>query len=133
MPPHDTSPPPASTSPRARLQHLAEVLGRHRFRFTSELQLQDAIARAFASERVVALREQALTLQDRPDFLVGDLAVEVKVGGSLSDALRQLHRYAQHEDVAGLLLVTSRLQHTDVPETMTGKPVRAVHVGGAFV
>ena len=94
-------------------------------------------------EGVVAT-EMRLGARDRLDAWVQvgpvrneGIAVEVKIQGSASSVLRQLYRYAQHDDVRGVLLVTAeaRMQAAVVPGlTMAGKPVRAVHVrrGDAF-
>jgi hypothetical protein len=45
---------------------------------------------------------------------------------------RQLHRYAGHEAVKALVLVTSRRRLGNLPATLRGKPVEVVVVPGAF-
>ena len=67
-------------------------------------------------------------LHARLDFFLDGLAIEVKIDGSLSALTRQVHRYAQHSAVTGIIVVTSlpRLKH--LPDAINGKPVRFVVV-----
>jgi hypothetical protein len=74
-------------------------------------------------------REVSLTPKDRPDFMVGGVAIELKVDGSAPEVTRQLMRYVQHPDVTGVVLVTTRQRHMCMPATMQGKPVRCLFVG----
>lgn len=71
-------------------------------------------------------REVAISPEDRIDFILQerfDLGIEVKVDGSLSALLRQLQRYAQHDAIDGLLVVSTRAHHRDLPATLSDKPV----------
>lgn len=111
-----------------RLPDLIAVLSNVRCRFTNERELQDGIERALTAGKLAFTREASLSAKDRVDFLVGDIAVEIKVDGTLANVTRQLHRYAEHETVAAVVLVTSRMQHKAMPEEMVGKPVRVVHL-----
>jgi hypothetical protein len=115
-----------------RMERLAAVLRDAPLRFGSEHLLQDSIESAFMAAVLDSKREVVLTPKDRIDFMVGDIGVEVKIGGTLNDVLRQLHRYAASEKVAGLLLVTSRLVLARLPPDFDGKPVRSVYVGSPF-
>jgi hypothetical protein len=54
--------------------------------------------------------------------MVGRIGIEVKTQGGLSPLLHQLHRYAQHEEIDELILVTSRIQLARLPEIINGKP-----------
>lgn len=101
------------------------LLSTRRFRFTCETDLQNAIAETLPT----AKREHRLSERDRADFLVDGVAVEVKVDGSLGAVTRQLFRYARHETVKAIVLVTSRAKHLRMPRSMVGKPVRTVFVG----
>jgi len=78
-----------------------------------------------------AQREVRVGSADRIDFLLpGGLGVEVKINGSLSGLTRQVHRYAQREEISALIVVTTRHRLAQLPDTMHGKPVRVVKVGG---
>lgn len=65
--------------------------------------------------------------KDRIDFLVGNVGLEIKVGFSYADVIRQLHRYAAHEEIKVLILLTTRLQHT-MPEEISGKKLCTVNI-----
>lgn len=114
------------------MERLAAILRDAPLRFGSETLLQDSIEVAFVASMQNAKREVVLSPKDRIDFMVDDVGIEVKIGGTLNDVLRQLHRYAASERVAGLLLVTSRLTLARLPEILDGKPVRSVYVGSPF-
>lgn len=118
---------------------IAAAVQRCAFRFNTEADLQASLAVVFAAAGIQLAREHRLNATERPDFyhLADGIAVEVKIQGSASSVLRQLYRYAQHDDVRAVLLVTAeaRMQAAVVPGlTMAGKPVRAVHIrrGDAF-
>lgn len=115
------------------LHDLADTLLRYRLAQSTERSLQDAIEEVLRREEIAYQREHRLSASDRPDFLVeGGLCVEVKVKGSASDARRQVERYAEHEVVKAILLVTTKAHH-DLPTEIGGKPVLVVQVGGAFL
>lgn len=101
---------------------LAAVLQRYRFNWTNEEDLQIALAQALRVDDWPVLAEYDLGIHGRVDFFLDGLAIEVKTQGSRAAVLRQLHRYAEHDDVTELLLVTTSLK-LDVPPTLNGKPV----------
>ena len=108
-------------------QALQEQLGAFRFRFQDERELQDGLAAVFVRLGLPYQREAHLPGKAGIiDFLVGEgeqlVGLEVKVGGSLSSVTAQVHRYAQVERIAGLLLVTARARHAAMPDTLNGKP-----------
>lgn len=96
-------------------------------RVCSEVELQAWIARVLDAHGIAHVREAALGDAGRPDFLVGRVAVEVKVGGSRTALIRQVQRYAAHPDVSEVVVVTTRLAHR-LPATLAGKPVGVVCV-----
>ena len=92
----------------------------------TEKALGDAVARVLWERGYRFEREYELAPRDRPDFVVGlvpVVAVELKVKGSPAEVLRQLARYAEHGDVSGMLLITTRSAHTSLPATLGGKPL----------
>jgi hypothetical protein len=116
----------------ARMQGIRSYLSQFRFYFTSELEIQMAIGQVLATAGIPAQREYRLSEKDRLDFFIDGLVIEVKIGGSASEVMRQVARYAQHDNVQGVLLVTTRARHT-LPEMFNGKPL-LVHslLDGAF-
>jgi hypothetical protein len=114
------------------LPRLREILGTYRYSFVTERDLQDGIAQALYQRGVRFDREVRLTAEDRPDFMVDAIAVEVKVDGTISEITRQLHRYAQHKAVRELLLVTSLARLANQPEKLNGKPVAVLSLLGGL-
>jgi hypothetical protein len=114
---------------------IPDILARmHGTRLASddEALLQNAMAEAFVG--LPFEREHSFSRHDRVDFFFKEagIAVEVKVAGSPNEVLRQLHRYAQHEDVKALLLVTTRAAHRLLPGELNGKRLQVVHMSPMF-
>lgn len=111
--------------------------------YTTELDLQDAIHARLIDEVRIGVpvrgfgREVVLDAHNRIDFLVTlagtRVGVEVKVGSSNADVVRQLTRYARFDAVEELLLVTTQARHHHLPKVVGGKPaVLCSLVGGAL-
>jgi hypothetical protein len=114
---------------RSGLAEIAALLQRHAFTFADERELQEGIAAVLAP--LGPAREVRVGARDRIDFLLpGGIGVEVKIDGSLSALTRQAHRYAQRAEIAALIIVTNRHRLAQLPDTISGKPVRVVTVGG---
>jgi hypothetical protein len=115
------------------LSELRELVLAHRFAVASEAQLQSAVETLLRRAGCVFEREAPVGQRDRIDFLVAGIGIEIKVDGSLGQVTRQLHRYAQSERIASLLLVTTRVKHTNLPTTLHNKPLAvALLVAGAL-
>ena len=102
----------------------------YKLRCETEATLQAAIARCLEENHVAFKREVRLTDQDRVDFMVGGTAIEVKIDGGLSELTRQVHRYAQHSDVAEILVITTKAKHAGLPRLINNKPLRLWWIGG---
>jgi hypothetical protein len=102
---------------------VLQALTGKRFVESDEVSLQSGIASALEASGVAYEREVKLSPRDRVDFMVGGVALEVKIDGGVSEVTRQLHRYAQIDRVKEIVLVTSRLRHAAVPRSLNGKPV----------
>ena len=114
-------------------QALARLLAGWRFPCSPESALQKGIAEALTSLGLTFEREARLGQRDRIDFIVGPaggprLGLEVKVQGAFPAVARQIQRYQAHPEVSGLLLVTTRAGHTELPPSLGGKPVAVLHV-----
>lgn len=116
----------------SRSLDIAALLRLKRMRFSTELELQDRIQSILSGAGYGFTREAPLSDQDRIDFEVGGVGIEVKTDSSVSAVIRQLHRYAQHGRIASLVLVTSRSKHLAVPHEISGKLVEVVFTGAAL-
>lgn len=108
------------------IRELLAALRAVRIRATNEDELQRGVAAVLDDAGIRCERHRALSRQDIPDFMIGSIAVELKVKGSLADVTRQLHRYAQHEAVSELVLITTMARHRAVPRQLNNKPVTAI-------
>ena len=88
-------------------RQLAEFLYQRPFRIASERMLQDDVERAFISEGIAYEREKRLSATDRVDFLVGRTALELKVKGQRRRHQAQIERYASHDCVDAVVLLTN--------------------------
>lgn len=106
------------------------ALRRHRLPFGDELACQRTVAIILEQLGIVAEREVAVSgARGRIDFYVPDvqLGIELKVKGGPSEVARQLLRYAEAPEIAGLMLVTGRARlAAGLPDTLSGKPLRVV-------
>lgn len=99
------------------------------YAFGTEDDLQMGIGQALSGAGIEYKREERLSATDRPDFMVGDVAIEAKVTGPRAAVMRQLARYASYPEVAEIVLVTSRTTHR-MPFSLNGKKVMVLRVGG---
>ncbi|WP_439444469.1 hypothetical protein ABWU93_11495 [Xanthomonas translucens pv. translucens] len=114
-----------------RLAALARLLGGFRYRYGSEVQLHEAMASVLAGAGHAFEREYRLDDRNRVDFWLYGLVIEVKVGGSLSEALHQADRYIHLPAVTGVLLAsTARWGETRLAARPTahGKPLQLVRL-----
>lgn len=108
------------------LGEVLHALRSNRYIFHDEDGLQLGIAAALALAHLDFCREVVLGKSDRLDFLVGNVAIEAKIDGTSNALIRQLHRYAQHEGIGAIVVVTNRARLTQMPSELNGKPVRVV-------
>jgi hypothetical protein len=102
------------------MDKIKAIIERHRLPLTDEKVTQAAIANALELAGVLFEREVRLSDEDIVDFMIGPVAVEVKIKGAKAAIYRQLERYAQHDCVTAILLVSSRSMH--LPALINGKP-----------
>lgn len=115
----------------AQVDLVAEAIGHHRFRYANEDMLQRGLAGALTLDGFDVRREVWIAEGCRIDLLVGRVGVEVKVGGSARDVVRQCVRYLESDLLDGLVLVTSRVRHHLDSMEVGDKPVRVVQLAGA--
>ena len=77
-------------------------------------------------------REHRLSGRDIPDFFIGGVVVEVKMNSARpASILRQLERYADHDEVRALILATNRAVF--MRPTVRGKQLLVVPLGRAWL
>ena len=111
---------------KSGLEELSRLLGANRYSFQSEAELHECLADVLDAAGVAYQREVRLSEAHRVDFMVGRLAVEVKLSGPLSALTRQVHGYLQHEEVDGVLVVAAKTRLAGLPGEVSGKPVRTL-------
>ena len=111
---------------------IHDVLTARRYRATNETAVQAHIKTALVDAHFDVVGEFRLTRRDRPDFLVdGTIAIEVKIKGSAASSVRQLARYAEHDDVAAIVFATtSRRLAASMPATLGSKPIHIMVLPG---
>lgn len=107
---------------------ITELLMSFQFNVSDEKELQEAIRQIFTENNIPFEREVVLSSADKIDFMVGAIGIEVKVGFSYNEVIRQLHRYAQLDAIVELVLVTTRSQH-QMPAEINGKKLTTVNLG----
>ncbi len=116
------------------LPDLREILCNAHLDLTHETKTQDGIEAALREAGIRFEREVRLGPGERIDFLVhGGIGVEVKLRAGRSLVLRQLHRYAAHDRINALILVTSTPRLTNLPATFNGKPVVGLIMTGSLL
>jgi hypothetical protein len=103
---------------------IVEILEAYEFDLSSEGDLQDGISQVLDREGIDYDREVRLSPQDRIDFLIDDVGIEVKINGSITSVVKQLQRYAKSDRITSLILVTGRTQLSRIPDRLNGKPLR---------
>lgn len=109
---------------------VAGIVAAGRYGYRDEHDLQAGLAEALTAAGRPVEREVRLGPRDRLDLLTGRTGIEVKVAGTADRVLAQLTRYAASDLVDDLILVTTRVRHRTLPDTVGGKPLRVVQVGG---
>ena len=113
------------------LSGFLEILKTYRYSVGSEERFQRGVEQALRRHGIVFLREHQLGAPyGRIDFYLPDVKVgiELKVKGSPSQVLRQLHRYAYCPDISALILLTARARLAFSPMQVNGRPLVSVPV-----
>jgi hypothetical protein len=94
----------------------------YRLDLSDEKRTQSQLAEVLTGAGIAFEREKRLSAGDIVDFLVGGgVALEVKLKGQRKmEIFRQLQRYAAHESVTALVLVT--IVAMGLPVEIGGKP-----------
>jgi hypothetical protein len=99
-----------------------------RHRYSNEIELHHSLA-ATLVEAGIEFEREVKIVGGRIDFLIGDLGVEVKVGGSAAALARQVARYTAEPRVGRILIVTTRPVHRAVHGTANEVVVDVLVIG----
>jgi hypothetical protein len=101
---------------------------------TTEKKAQADLAALFTRLEYRCEREHKLSAEDTPDFYLPDigLVIEVKIRGAQKMAVyRQLERYAEHDIVQAVMLITSLAM--GLPPAINGKPTYYASLGKGWL
>lgn len=105
----------------ATTEQIVRLIQSHRFDLSDEKRMQAQLANVLSEKEIVFSREHRLSSKDIPDFLVDGVVIECKLKGQRKmDIFKQLKRYAEHDEVKALVLVTN--VSMGLPGEIDGKP-----------
>jgi hypothetical protein len=107
-----------------KAREIVAILKASRIHVRDEAGLQSAV-----ETLLPGARREVETDRGRIDFVLGDVAIELKVAGSNNAVMRQLKRYAELSWVREVVLVTTCAKHR-MPPYLSGKPVYVVMICG---
>lgn len=114
------------------INKIYQLISAARIDLSDEKRTQSDLESLFKSHGIEHERECRLSAGDIPDFMIDDIAVEVKLRGARKkDIYRQLERYAKHDRVRHIMLVTNLSM--GLPDTIEGKPVYFCALGRAWI
>ena len=110
---------------------VLRVLDCARLPLDDEKLLQTAMALRFTAAGIAHEREKSLGDGDIVDFLIGGVAVEVKIKGARAAIYRQCARYCAHDAVTAIILATNIAMA--LPERVGGKPAFVAMLGSGWL
>lgn len=124
---------PTDTASPQDLERICTVFNRNRYNFQDETSLQEGLAVALSRAGIEFEREVRLDAHNRPDFMLGSVAVEVKIKGTFAQFLRQAARYLELEQISVLIVVGTPKWMAAVPSTLMGKPIYTVRLTSSLL
>ena len=112
-------------------QQVILALTGHRFPLHSEKAVQDEIAKLLTEKNIFYNREMELDKENRPDFMAGTTAIEVKISGQARAIYRQCERYCSFDLVTELVLITNKA--LGFPHQINGKNCYVINLGRAWL
>lgn len=91
-----------------RLRQIEGLLAAYAYRYANEVQLHDRLSQVLGEGGITYERERVLDPKNRADFWIDGLVIEVKVDGTLTEALQQVGRYIELPEVVGVLLASTK-------------------------
>lgn len=109
------------------IESILKALGSLRPAYAREGILQQSVASCLEGAGIAFEREKKIAESCRPDFLCGEIAIEVKVRGGSGSAFNQCMKYARVDCVSEVVLVTARPMSSPT-RTLNGKPFHLVNI-----
>lgn len=86
---------------------IASHLASYAYRYSNEARLHENLGKVLTHHGFAFEHERVLDARNRADFWLDGIVIEVKVDGSMADALRQVGRYINLPDVQGVILAAT--------------------------
>lgn len=118
---------------REFLEETRSRINGFRFCFSTEKELQDGLQQVLGDDWE---REYSISQEDRLDFFhkKSGVALEAKIDHGLTPLTRQVHRYLGHDEIKGVLVVTTKVSLSNIPDSMRGgKPIGVVTLIGSIL
>ena len=116
--------------PVDRLECLSTTIQEANIRTARESEMQTDVQEVLESLFEDVSREHRFDGRDRVDFFVDGIAIECKVNGTWTKVFEQLQRYASHDEVKSVVLITSRRKSIPPVDRVGGKPLLSIWVTG---
>jgi len=113
------------------IDRIFSCLSSRRLSLSNEKKTQEEIAEAFDECGILYKREFRFSESDIIDFMCGDIGIECKIKGSRRKIYDQVCRYAEHDAVKELILITN--VPTGFPKEIKGKPVYVLNLAKAWL
>jgi len=117
------------------IETLYDQLAQFPLRIGHEKRAQADLEQHLVNSGIPFAREVALNDKDFPDFVIdteaGAVVVELKIRAQRKRIFKQLERYAQHDRVIALILVTATPM--GLPDTIHDKPAMVLSIGQGWL
>jgi len=110
---------------------IIDLLTAHRLPLSDEKALQAAMVTVFETAKLVFQREVHLGPRDIVDFMIENVAIEVKIKGARRAIFRQVERYCGYDAVGSIVLATN--VPMNLPAQICGKPTSIAALGRGWL
>lgn len=110
---------------------LVEIIKSVKLQHSTEFILHGQLYELFDSLSIPYSKEYHLSKTDIVDLFIDGIAIECKTKGQPIQIHRQLERYALHDEVKAIVLVTAKYMR--VKPTINGKPAFCINLGASWL
>ncbi len=113
--------------------HLIQLIKKMRFDISNEKDVQAQLEKKLIEKEYEFEREFILDEDKKniPDFMVGNICIEVKIKGGALDIFRQLQRYTEFDQVQEIILLTNR--NIILPSQINCKNAYQINIGAGWL